>query len=159
MVLTIYLKFPVQFIMLIRKYNEVFYGCDEPYSEISNFWRRQVHAIYVIIDWSLVRMYVTTPLISGSFLFRELQTQTCSWFYTNIQDKFKRFGSAKVVRSLYKRKTDCKYTMLVRIVLASISGLRLVDINKSQASDRCHPVLEYTIPNFRALRVDIWVAS
>ena len=29
--LTVYLKLPVQFIVLINKYNRVFYGCDEPY--------------------------------------------------------------------------------------------------------------------------------
>ena len=35
--------------------------------------------------------------------------KTCDWFYDRIKQRFKRFGSAKVVRSLYKRKTDCKY--------------------------------------------------
>ncbi|CAH1789791.1 unnamed protein product [Owenia fusiformis] len=35
----------------------------------------------------------------------ELATQSCEWFYANVRQKFKRFGSAKVVRSLYKRKS------------------------------------------------------
>ncbi|KAL5005586.1 hypothetical protein ScPMuIL_016744 [Solemya velum] len=36
----------------------------------------------------------------------ELKLQSCDWFYKNINHRFKRFGSAKVVRSLYKRKSD-----------------------------------------------------
>jgi len=40
--------------------------------------------------------------------------QTCDWFYTGVKQKFKRFGSAKVVRSLYKRKTDCKCVRLCK---------------------------------------------
>ena len=43
------------------------------------------------------------------FSFRELSNQSCEWFYNNVKKKFKRFGSAKVVRSLYKRKSECKY--------------------------------------------------
>ncbi|CAH1249837.1 MYRIP [Branchiostoma lanceolatum] len=37
---------------------------------------------------------------------RELKTQSAEWFYSNIKQRFKRFGSAKVVRSLYKRKGE-----------------------------------------------------
>ena len=33
---------------------------------------------------------------------RELKTKSFDWFYKNVSEKFKRFGSAKVVRSLYK---------------------------------------------------------
>lgn len=32
----------------------------------------------------------------------ELKTKSFDWFYKNVSEKFKRFGSAKVVRSLYK---------------------------------------------------------
>ena len=32
----------------------------------------------------------------------ELKTKSFDWFYKNVGEKFKRFGSAKVVRSLYK---------------------------------------------------------
>ncbi|ELT90291.1 hypothetical protein CAPTEDRAFT_76093, partial [Capitella teleta] len=32
-----------------------------------------------------------------------LQQQSNQWFYQNVKQRFKRFGSAKVVRSLYKR--------------------------------------------------------
>ncbi|KAL8558811.1 hypothetical protein ACOMHN_046393 [Nucella lapillus] len=33
---------------------------------------------------------------------RDLAKQSCNWFYTTVGQKFRRFGSAKVVRSLYK---------------------------------------------------------
>ncbi|XP_048237941.1 titin homolog isoform X5 [Haliotis rufescens] len=41
---------------------------------------------------------------------RELKLQSCEWFYCHVSQRFKRFGSAKVVRSLYKRKggSQCK---------------------------------------------------
>ncbi|XP_067687580.1 uncharacterized protein [Haliotis asinina] len=44
---------------------------------------------------------------------RELKLQSCEWFYCNVSQRFKRFGSAKVVRSLYKRKggSQCKSIM------------------------------------------------
>ncbi|XP_063412905.1 titin homolog isoform X4 [Mytilus trossulus] len=35
---------------------------------------------------------------------RELKMKSCEWFYDNVSKKFKRFGSAKVVRTLYKQK-------------------------------------------------------
>lgn len=35
-----------------------------------------------------------------------LLKQSNSWFYTNVRDRFKRFGSAKVVRSLHDRRTS-----------------------------------------------------
>ena len=36
---------------------------------------------------------------------RDLRVQTLSWFYDNVKARFRRYGSAKVVRSLYKRKS------------------------------------------------------
>ena len=36
---------------------------------------------------------------------RDLRIQTLSWFYDNVKARFRRYGSAKVVRSLYKRKS------------------------------------------------------
>ncbi|KAK7506449.1 hypothetical protein BaRGS_00002561 [Batillaria attramentaria] len=33
---------------------------------------------------------------------KALPKQTCSWFYNTVSQRFRRFGSAKVVRSLYK---------------------------------------------------------
>ncbi|ESP01888.1 hypothetical protein LOTGIDRAFT_138885 [Lottia gigantea] len=39
---------------------------------------------------------------------RDLKHKSCDWFYTSVCRRFKRFGSAKVVRSLYKRKSYCK---------------------------------------------------
>ncbi|XP_061183770.1 uncharacterized protein LOC133191984 isoform X2 [Saccostrea echinata] len=35
---------------------------------------------------------------------RELKLKSFEWFYNNVSSKFKRFGSAKVVRSLYKQR-------------------------------------------------------
>ncbi|KAJ8019893.1 Rab effector MyRIP [Holothuria leucospilota] len=37
---------------------------------------------------------------------RELQERACQWFYDQMKAKFRRFGSAKVVRSLYKRQSE-----------------------------------------------------
>ncbi|XP_038049075.1 uncharacterized protein LOC119722801 isoform X2 [Patiria miniata] len=37
---------------------------------------------------------------------RELQVQVCEWFYGQIRNRFRRFGSAKVVRSLYKKDSQ-----------------------------------------------------
>ncbi|XP_041467384.1 uncharacterized protein LOC121417713 [Lytechinus variegatus] len=37
---------------------------------------------------------------------QELQVRACEWFYAQIRAKFRRFGSAKVVRSLYKRDKE-----------------------------------------------------
>ncbi|KAL4217153.1 hypothetical protein ACF0H5_023607 [Mactra antiquata] len=34
----------------------------------------------------------------------ELKQKSLSWFYDNVSKKYKRFGSAKVVRTLYKHK-------------------------------------------------------
>ncbi|XP_052719615.1 uncharacterized protein LOC128191529 isoform X6 [Crassostrea angulata] len=35
---------------------------------------------------------------------RDLKLKSFEWFYNNVSQKFKRFGSAKVVRSLYKQR-------------------------------------------------------
>ena len=42
--------------------------------------------------------------------FREAELQSGDWFYSNVKKRFKRFGSAKVVRSLCKTKADCEYS-------------------------------------------------
>lgn len=47
------------------------------------------------------------PVFSFRFL-RELQERACQWYYDEMKAKFRRFGSAKVVRSLYKRQSECK---------------------------------------------------
>ncbi|XP_069107714.1 LOW QUALITY PROTEIN: titin homolog [Argopecten irradians] len=36
----------------------------------------------------------------------ELKLKSCDWFYNNVSRRFKRFGSAKVVRTLYKQRGD-----------------------------------------------------
>ncbi|XP_064646553.1 uncharacterized protein LOC135499610 isoform X2 [Lineus longissimus] len=37
---------------------------------------------------------------------RELVTKSCDWFYQDVKRRFRRFGSAKVVRSLFKRRPE-----------------------------------------------------
>lgn len=32
-----------------------------------------------------------------------LKTQTLEWFYNNVRKRFKRFGSAKVLKTLYRK--------------------------------------------------------
>lgn len=34
---------------------------------------------------------------------RLLQIQSLEWFYTNVKQRFKRFGSAKVLKTLFKK--------------------------------------------------------
>lgn len=34
---------------------------------------------------------------------RLLKTQSLEWFYTNVKKRFKRFGSAKVLKTLYRK--------------------------------------------------------
>lgn len=40
---------------------------------------------------------------------RALEKENCEWFYSSVKNRFKHFGSAKVVRTLYKQKTECEY--------------------------------------------------
>ncbi len=42
-------------------------------------------------------------------LCRALEKENCEWFYSSVKNRFKHFGSAKVVRTLYKQKTECEY--------------------------------------------------
>lgn len=37
------------------------------------------------------------------FFLRLLKTQSLEWFYTNVKKRFKRFGSAKVLKTLYRK--------------------------------------------------------
>lgn len=41
--------------------------------------------------------------VSGIFLCRVVKIGTAGWYHDNVRNRFKRFGSAKVMRSLYKR--------------------------------------------------------
>lgn len=34
---------------------------------------------------------------------RLLRTQSLEWFYSNVKSRFKRFGSAKVLKNLYRK--------------------------------------------------------
>jgi hypothetical protein len=46
--------------------------------------------------------------------YRELEYLTTDWFYTQTGKKYKRCGSAKVVRELYKREKElCKNVMII----------------------------------------------
>ncbi len=38
-----------------------------------------------------------------SCISRLLKTQSLEWFYNNVRGRFKRFGSAKVLKNLYRR--------------------------------------------------------
>lgn len=40
---------------------------------------------------------------SLSLCVRLLKTQSLEWFYTNVKTRFKRFGSAKVLKTLYRK--------------------------------------------------------
>lgn len=37
------------------------------------------------------------------FCFRLLRTQSLDWYYNNVKSRFKCFGSAKVLKNLYKK--------------------------------------------------------
>ncbi|XP_025093425.1 uncharacterized protein LOC112563549 isoform X6 [Pomacea canaliculata] len=39
---------------------------------------------------------------------KDLKQKACGWFYNTVSQRFRRFGSAKVVRSLYKSTSYCK---------------------------------------------------
>lgn len=41
--------------------------------------------------------------MSVCFFLRLLKTQSLEWFYTNVKKRFKRFGSAKVLKTLYRK--------------------------------------------------------
>ncbi|XP_033101700.1 uncharacterized protein LOC117104903 isoform X2 [Anneissia japonica] len=45
-------------------------------------------------------------ICKGCILERQFQSQAFEWYYDKIKDRFRRYGSAKVVRSLYKRKSN-----------------------------------------------------
>lgn len=42
-------------------------------------------------------------LLCLSLRGRLLKTQSLEWFYTNVKRRFKRFGSAKVLQTLYRK--------------------------------------------------------
>ena len=53
-------------------------------------------------DWSSY-IYVM------SCVFSDATKKSCDWFYNDVRSRFKRFGSAKVVRSLHKRRAECEW--------------------------------------------------
>ena len=77
-------------------------------------WQSQlVLSLCLALEWLAFlinfpnRLYFLILFVSP--LCRELQVQACEWFYGQIKCRFRRFGSAKVVRSLYKRNSEgCK---------------------------------------------------
>lgn len=49
-------------------------------------------------------LWVVTTLQSNFCLSnRLLRTQSLEWFYNNVKSRFKRFGSAKVLKNLYRK--------------------------------------------------------
>lgn len=48
--------------------------------------------------------FVSFSLPSLFFSFcRVLRTQSLEWYYNNVKSRFKRFGSAKVLKTLYRK--------------------------------------------------------
>lgn len=46
------------------------------------------------------------PFLSPPYVFlvcRILRTQSLEWYYNNVKSRFKRFGSAKVLKTLYRK--------------------------------------------------------
>lgn len=56
-----------------------------------------------------------------SCISRLLNTQSLEWFYNNVRRRFKRFGSAKVLKNLYRRHAAEHGS------LAEITGTRHLD--------------------------------
>ena len=42
------------------------------------------------------------------FLFRETKRKTFEWFHELVDKRFKRFGSAKILRAVYKQRPSSK---------------------------------------------------
>lgn len=56
--------------------------------------------------WQLLQFLVSwfSPLILiFCVVLRVLRTQSLEWFYNNVKSRFKRFGSAKVLKNLYRK--------------------------------------------------------
>ncbi|ERE76130.1 rab effector MyRIP isoform 1 [Cricetulus griseus] len=51
----------------------------------------------------LLRAPADAPLFTCIFSCRLLRTQSLEWFYSNVKSRFKRFGSAKVLKNLYRK--------------------------------------------------------
>ncbi|KAK5919774.1 hypothetical protein CgunFtcFv8_023639 [Champsocephalus gunnari] len=55
-----------------------------------------------------------TWLCSACQKSRLLKTQSLEWFYTNVKTRFKRFGSAKVLKTLYRKHCSTHFQSLQR---------------------------------------------
>uniref|UniRef100_A0A3P8WNA2 FYVE-type zinc finger domain-containing protein n=1 Tax=Cynoglossus semilaevis TaxID=244447 RepID=A0A3P8WNA2_CYNSE len=44
---------------------------------------------------------------------RLLKTQSLEWFYSNVKQRFKRFGSAKVLKTLYRKHLQLKMSRMI----------------------------------------------
>lgn len=66
--------------------------------------------------------YLSNLLCCFCVMFhRVLKTGTLGWYHDNMRNRFKRFGSAKVMRSLYKRLSGDGEFQLVMIKLRTAS--------------------------------------
>lgn len=54
--------------------------------------------------WGFLCRIILHNLKCSLFVFfRFLRTQSLEWFYNNVKSRFKRFGSAKVLKNLYRK--------------------------------------------------------
>lgn len=69
-----------------------------------------------------------SPLYSLNFCLsnRLLRTQSLEWFYNNVKSRFKRFGSAKVLKNLYRKhrlESGACFDILGTRVPAALGGV------------------------------------
>ncbi|XP_076459108.1 uncharacterized protein LOC143292571 isoform X2 [Babylonia areolata] len=67
---------------------------------------------------------------------KDLSKQSCSWYYNSVGHKFRRFGSAKVVRSLYKSSSYCKLRQV--ITQGGLNSNRLIIITNKDSNNNKH---------------------
>lgn len=92
---------------------------------------------------------ITWPCLS---VFRLLKIQSLEWFYNNVRRRFKRFGSAKVLKNLYRRHAA------ERGVLAELTGTLHLECCMTFPQNKTHfytLVLVYTAYVYRVHTQDI----
>ena len=68
-----------------------------------------------------------SSLLPSIFLFldcRILRTQSLEWYYNNVKSRFKRFGSAKVLKTLYRKH------IIERGALSDLPGNSYIFLNQ-----------------------------
>ncbi len=64
-------------------------------------WFLPVSLPSVLFD--LISCFLSFPPSSVFLICRILRTQSLEWYYNNVKSRFKRFGSAKVLKTLYRK--------------------------------------------------------